>query len=55
MSGIELLRQMKAKALTIPVIRLTTFDDDAAPLFSRRCSIYPSQNPSQKFFSPRWE
>jgi len=32
MSGIEVLRKMKAKALTIPVILLTTFDDDAALL-----------------------
>jgi DNA-binding NarL/FixJ family response regulator len=32
MSGIEVLREMKAKALTIPVILLTTFDDDAALL-----------------------
>ena len=32
MSGIEVLRQMKAKALAIPVILLTTFDDDAALL-----------------------
>ncbi|HEY6412474.1 MAG TPA: response regulator transcription factor [Edaphobacter sp.] len=32
MNGIEVLREMKAKALTIPVILLTTFDDDAALL-----------------------
>jgi DNA-binding NarL/FixJ family response regulator len=32
MSGIEVLREMKAKALAIPVILLTTFDDDAALL-----------------------
>jgi DNA-binding NarL/FixJ family response regulator len=32
MSGIEVLREMKAKTLTIPVILLTTFDDDAALL-----------------------
>jgi DNA-binding NarL/FixJ family response regulator len=32
MSGIEVLREMRAKALAIPVILLTTFDDDAALL-----------------------
>jgi DNA-binding NarL/FixJ family response regulator len=32
MSGIEVLREMKAKAIAIPVILLTTFDDDAALL-----------------------
>lgn len=32
MSGIEVLREMKAKTLAIPVILLTTFDDDAALL-----------------------
>jgi DNA-binding NarL/FixJ family response regulator len=32
MSGIEVLREMKARALTTPVILLTTFDDDAALL-----------------------
>ena len=32
MSGIEVLREMKARALTVPVILLTTFDDDAALL-----------------------
>jgi len=32
MSGIEVLREMKAKVLTAPVILLTTFDDDAALL-----------------------
>lgn len=32
MSGIELLRQMKTRAVEIPVILLTTFDDDAALL-----------------------
>jgi DNA-binding NarL/FixJ family response regulator len=32
MNGIEVLREMKTKALTIPVILLTTFDDDAALL-----------------------
>ena len=32
MSGIEVLRAMKAKAFAIPVILLTTFDDDAALL-----------------------
>ena len=32
MSGIEVLREMKARNLTIPVILLTTFDDDAALL-----------------------
>ena len=32
MSGIELLKQMKTRAMEIPVILLTTFDDDAALL-----------------------
>lgn len=32
MNGIELLKQMKATAVEIPVILLTTFDDDAALL-----------------------
>jgi DNA-binding NarL/FixJ family response regulator len=32
MSGIEVLREMKANALMIPAILLTTFDDDAALL-----------------------
>lgn len=32
MSGIEVLREMKARAFTVPVILLTTFDDDAALL-----------------------
>ena len=32
MNGIELLKQMKTRALEIPVILLTTFDDDAALL-----------------------
>jgi DNA-binding NarL/FixJ family response regulator len=32
MSGIEVLREMRAKALTIPAILLTTFDDDSALL-----------------------
>ena len=32
MSGIDVLREMKAKTLTAPVILLTTFDDDAALL-----------------------
>lgn len=32
MNGIEVLREMKAKTLAIPVILLTTFDDDAALL-----------------------
>jgi DNA-binding NarL/FixJ family response regulator len=32
MSGIELLKQMKTRALEIPVILLTTFGDDAALL-----------------------
>lgn len=32
MNGIEVLREMKAQALMVPVILLTTFDDDAALL-----------------------
>jgi DNA-binding NarL/FixJ family response regulator len=32
MSGIEVLREMKARAFATPVILLTTFDDDAALL-----------------------
>jgi len=32
MSGIEVLREMKARSLAAPVILLTTFDDDAALL-----------------------
>ena len=32
MGGIEVLREMKARGLSIPVILLTTFDDDAALL-----------------------
>jgi DNA-binding NarL/FixJ family response regulator len=32
MDGIEVLREMKARGLSIPVILLTTFDDDAALL-----------------------
>jgi DNA-binding NarL/FixJ family response regulator len=32
MNGIDALREMKAKGLTIPVILLTTFDDDGALL-----------------------
>jgi DNA-binding NarL/FixJ family response regulator len=32
MNGIEVLRALKAKALTLPTILLTTFDDDAALL-----------------------
>lgn len=32
MSGIEVLREMKARAFAAPVILLTTFDDDAALL-----------------------
>jgi DNA-binding NarL/FixJ family response regulator len=32
MNGIELLKQMKTRALEIPAILLTTFDDDAALL-----------------------
>ncbi len=30
MNGIDVLREMKAKALAVPTILLTTFDDDAA-------------------------
>jgi DNA-binding NarL/FixJ family response regulator len=32
MNGIEVLREMKAQALMVPVVLLTTFDDDAALL-----------------------
>jgi DNA-binding NarL/FixJ family response regulator len=32
MSGIDVLREMKARTWTVPVILLTTFDDDAALL-----------------------
>lgn len=32
MNGIEVLREMKAKALAVPTILLTTFDDDTALL-----------------------
>jgi DNA-binding NarL/FixJ family response regulator len=37
MSGIELLRDMRTRALDVPAILLTTFDDDAALLEGIRC------------------